>query len=111
MLTLTASARERLTDHQPEEEGMAWVIHIGWERGDVEKVARPDGEVSWKREPPRGWQVALFTDTIESLAAQPQLERHAPRIFVQPWLLPNPQFPGGEIDVEGGDLIFRPAAA
>jgi hypothetical protein len=90
---------------------MAWVIQISWVRGDVEKVVDRNGEVSWKREAPRGWCADLFGDTLESLASQPQLERHAPLVFVQPWLLPDPPFPGGEIDIEAGELIFRPNAA
>jgi hypothetical protein len=111
MVTLTQRAQDRLTSHAPAAAGMAWVIHIRWDRGDVEKVSDSTGEVTWKREPPRGWCVDLFGDALESLAMQPQLERPAPGIFVQPWLLPNPTFPSGEIDVEGDQLIFRAHAA
>ena len=111
MITLTERARDQLTRQHPATPGMAWLVQIRWDRGDVDKIAGPSGEVTWKRDPPRGWCVDLFGDTLESLVARPQLERPAPGVFVQPWVLPSPPFPGGEIDVEGGDLIFRPDAA
>jgi len=111
MVTLTQRAQDRLTRQAPAATGMAWVIHIRWDRGDVEKVSDPIGAVTWKRELPRGWCVDLFSDALETLAVQPQLEQPVPGVFVQSWLLPNPPFPSGEIDVEGGQLIFRAHAA
>ena len=110
MITLTAGAQEKLANRLPGD-GMAWLINIHWDRGDVEKVVERDGEVAFKRQTAPQWRVDLFGDLLETLVARPHLERHAPAIFVQPWLLPNPKFPGGEIDFEEGSLVFRPSAA
>jgi hypothetical protein len=110
MVTLTTRALERLTDHSPGD-GMGWLLSISWDRGDVDKVVAPNGEVSWNRGEPRGWRVDLFGDTLELLTTRTELERRAPRVFVQPWLLPSPSFPGGEVDVDGSELVFRPNAA
>jgi hypothetical protein len=111
MVTLSQRARDLLTCKAPLASGMAWVLQIRWDRGYVEKIADSSGDVTWKRDPPRGWCVDLFGDALESLAAQPHLEQPAPGIFVQPWPLPNPPFPSGEIDAEADQLIFRPHAA
>jgi hypothetical protein len=110
MITLTTSVQEKLADRSPGD-GMAWLINIHWDRGDVEKVVERDGLVTFKRQAVPHWRVDLFGDRLETLAAHPHLERHAPLIFVQPWLLPNPRFPGGEVDVEDGSLVFRASAA
>jgi hypothetical protein len=86
------------------------VICITWHRGDVDERRAANGEITWQRTPPHGWQLEVFGDLAGNLAGRPELQQLAPRIFVQPWLLPNPPFPGGVIDAEGGHLVFRPDA-
>jgi hypothetical protein len=89
---------------------MAHLICIRWDQGEVDNHRGPNGETVWERTPPRGWSVDAFGDLTELLAQRTDVLRLGPRIFVQPWLLPTPAFPGGEIDVEEGDLVFRPHA-
>jgi hypothetical protein len=111
MITLTERALDQLTRQHPAEDGAGWLIQIRWDRGDVEKVSNPSGEVTWRRESPQRWRIDLFGESLDVLSSNPHLEQPAPRVFVQPWLLPNPPFPGGEIDVEANELVFRPPAA
>lgn len=111
MVTITTDAREWLEAHQPSESEHAWLLDISWDRGDADHVRDAEGQWNWQRTPPRGWVVDIFGASIDALAAQLQLERHGPRLFVQPWLLPSPAFPDGVIDLDGDSLVFRANAA
>ena len=95
MITLTERALDQLTRLHPAEDGTGWLIQIRWDRGDVEKVSEPNGEVTWKRESPQRWRADLFGESLDVLSSNPHLERPVSGVFVQPWLLPNPSFPGG----------------
>jgi hypothetical protein len=111
MITLTQRALDRLSRHDLASRGMAWLLSISWDRGDVEKVVSETGEVSWVRAPSKGWCVDMFADDASDLAGRSSLVQPSPGVFVQPWLLPDPPFPGGEIDDEDGRLVLRPPAA
>jgi hypothetical protein len=111
MITLSERAVDQLTRRHPAKVGTGWLIQILWDRGDVEKIATATGEVTWRRQSTQRWRADLFGESLDILSSNPYLERPVPGVFVQPWLLPNPPFPGGEVDVEANELVFRPAAA
>jgi len=88
------------------DEGMAWLVSIRWDRGEVDNFRGANGETVWERTPSRGWQVHLYGDYLRKLLEGSHLERHGPLVFVQQPLLDSTSFPGGIIDVADGELVF-----
>lgn len=107
MISITARALARL-DTLPSAEGSEGrVLQIRWDRGDADNLRGPDGKNTWIHTPPRGWQVDVFGESLEVLSKRPELQRFGHCVFVQPWLLPNPPFPGGVIDIEDDTVVFK----
>lgn len=107
MINITAAALARLDTLLGDEGGDGLVLQIQWDRGDADNLRGPDGKTTWIHTPPRGWQVDVFGESRELLSKRPELQRLGHRVFVQPWLLPNPPFPGGVIDIEDDDIVFK----
>jgi hypothetical protein len=107
MITITDRALTRL-DTMASGNGLDGILlAIRWDRGDADNVRGPDGKTTWIRTPSRGWQVDVFGDSVAVLSKWPELQRFGSRVFAQPWLLPNPPFPGGLIDLEDDNIVFK----
>jgi hypothetical protein len=107
MITISDRALARL-DTMVSGNGLDGILlAIRWDRGDADNVRAHDGNTTWIRTPPRGWQIDVFGDSLEVLSKWPELQGFGPRVFVQPWLLPNPPFPGGVIDLEEENIVFK----
>src|SRR5262249_7077668 len=107
MITISERALARL-DTMASGNGLDGILlAIRWDRGDADNVRGPDGSTTWMRTPPRGWQVDVFGDSQEVLSKWPAVKRSGRGLFVQPWLLPNPPFLGGVIDLENDNIVFK----
>jgi hypothetical protein len=111
MISITAEALARLDTLSSAEGSEGILLAIRWDRGDADNLRGPDGKSTWIHTPPRGWQVDVFGDSVEVLSKRPELQRFGRRVFVQPWLLTNPPFPGGVIDLEDDNIVFKASPA
>jgi hypothetical protein len=111
MISITATALARLDTPQNAEDSDGLLLQIRWDPGDADNLRGTDGKNTWIHTPPRGWQVDVFGESLEALSNRPRLQHFGHRVFVQAWPFPNPPFPGGVIDIEGGAIVFKSITA